>query len=91
MRSSYSVYPRYTAGSPAGVSEQLCLRVLKQEREAIEYVLLGYVGEDQKRIAETQGLAGIAIQRWESRGYVYSKDLATDTITKQKAQQPRYW
>lgn len=80
--SSYSIYPRYTAGSPAGVSEAVCRRVLAQEVEAIKFVLQGYQGEEKKALAISKGLEGIAIEQWEDHGIVYLRDLFTDKITK---------
>jgi hypothetical protein len=88
MKSHFSVYPRYTAGSPAGVSEELCRRVLREESAAMEYVLLGYVGAQMQRLAETKGLVGVAIERWESRNIVFSRDLSMGEITERN---PKQW
>lgn len=88
MKSHFSVYPRYTAGSPAEVSEELCRRVLREEATAMEYVLLGYVGPQLKRLAETKGLVGVAIERWEARNLLFSRDLSTGEVTERN---PKKW
>lgn len=84
-RSSYSIYPRYTAGSPAAVSEDVCRRVLAEEVDAIEFILQGYQGEEKKAEATSKGLEGIAIQQWEERGTIHFKDLFTNKVTTRKA------
>lgn len=76
----FSVYPRYTAGSPAGVNRELAERVLREEADAIKWCLIGYQGEAAKLEAETKGLAGIAIERWEVRNTLFERDLATREV-----------
>lgn len=60
MTITYSVRPRYTAGSPAGVDFRTAEHVAEQETEAIQHVLEGYVGEEKQAEAEKLGLQRIA-------------------------------
>lgn len=85
---SYSIYPRYTAGSPAGVSEETCRRVLAEEVDAIKFILMGYQGPEKKAEAEAKGLEGIAIEQWETHGTIYLKDLFSNKVTTRKTTQP---
>ena len=57
---SYSVYPRYTCGSPAMVSEKIAVMVAKQEKGHIDRDLSGIYGEDHKARAQRLGLRGIS-------------------------------
>lgn len=55
----YNVYPRYTSGSPAMVSESIALKVAAEEKHFIEHALDGAWGEVEKARAEKLGLRGI--------------------------------
>lgn len=63
----YYVAPRYTAGSPGFIGEQLALRVAHEEKTSYERTLTGIFGEDEKWRAEKLGLAGIVEQRIERK------------------------
>ena len=51
-RSHYSVYPRYSAGSPAAVPRATAERVVEQEKEGYEHALSGVYGLQHKEAAE---------------------------------------
>jgi len=78
----FNVRPRYSAGSPAQVSEDIALQVAKDERTDYERALEGVYGEEQKKRAETLGLSGIVYAMKEEgsgrkfRWHVW--DLITD-------------
>ena len=78
MRSVYwNVAPRYTAGSPAMVSETIARRVAKQEQDAIIAAREGAFGEKAQEMAERLGLAGIVWSSLETRKGVIITDLLT--------------
>lgn len=57
--SAYTVYPRYTPGSPAQVPEDIAKRVALQEAECFKRALEGVYGEAMQAQANAQGLVGI--------------------------------
>ena len=72
----YELIPRYSGGSPAMVHDgQLARRIAKQEREAYQWCLEGIRGEEWKKLAETQGLSGIILERLSESRY---RDMVTD-------------
>lgn len=91
-RSNFSIYPRYAAGSPAMVPEETCRRAFNDEQQAYERTLEGIYGPEEVSRARELGLAGIAIERWECRNKVFSRDLHTGDITSHRMrlqQRPR--
>ena len=73
----FNVAPRYTPGSPAQVNGDLARRVAWEEKQAIEYYLNGTLGEANRALAETAGLAGIAEMRYERADCWIVEDLCT--------------
>ena len=75
---SFSVHPKFSAGSGAGVSEEIALRVASQEKEEYERCLEGLYGEDKQLDAQQpNALRGIAEQLEEARGGWNVTDLIT--------------
>jgi hypothetical protein len=54
----------------------------------MEYALLGYCGPKVQRLAETKGLVGVAIERWEARGLLFTRDLSMGEVTERN---PKKW
>jgi hypothetical protein len=80
--SFYSVRPRYSAGSPASVSREICEHVAEQEKEGYEHALSGIYGERQKRRAMALGLRGICVyKRDRSSGPNRGKWEVADLVT----------
>lgn len=79
----YTVRPRYTAGSPAGVDRQTAELVARQEAEAIEFVLDGYLGEEAKAEAERLGLQRI-VYSLQERGNHFT--CLFDVCTEERVQ-----
>jgi hypothetical protein len=73
----FNVRPRYTPGSPAAVDEYTALRVVEQERRAYEHSLTGAYGEEDLKVANTQGLKGIVEACFERSNGWDVKDLLT--------------
>lgn len=69
-RPHWRVKPRYTPGSPATFydDEATALLVAKQERRCYPNALAGIYGEELRRVAERDGLAGIVEERFEVVG-----------------------
>lgn len=73
----FNVAPRYTAGSPALVRDQIAQMVIRDEKDAYAAVIAGLYGEEKKAQAMRLGLSGIVEERWEFRGVVMYRDLIT--------------
>lgn len=74
----YSVYPRYTAGSPAQVPAEIARQLVVEEKSSYERYLTGVYGEEDKAMAQREGLAGIAEEVWERYSKLYYHDMLTD-------------
>ena len=61
----FSVYPRYSGGSPAGVNMETAIRVALREQEEYESILYGEEGLEAQERAKRMGLAHIAEARRE--------------------------
>lgn len=81
----WNVAPRYTAGSPAMVSETIAQRVAKQEQDAIIAAKEGAFGEKAQEMAERLGLAGIVWSSLETR----NGTVITDLLTGETRNEPR--
>lgn len=75
MSAHFTVRPRYSAGSPAMVSEAIALRVACQEREGYEAALSGIYGVPARERARRDGLAGIVLELVERRNAWHVYDL----------------
>lgn len=74
---NFYVAPRYTAGSPALVSESIARKVAADERNAYETTLEGAYGERFAAEAKRDGLGGIVEEQVEfSKGW-HITDLIT--------------
>lgn len=73
----FSVRPRYTAGSPGQVGEELALTIASQEKEDYERCLEGIYGEKQLHRAKELGLRGIVEEMVEHKGGFKVTDLIT--------------
>ena len=78
MNEHYSVYPRYTPGSPAVVDRVIAEQVAKEEIEAYARTLTGVYGVAQRERAESLGCAGIVELVSERSGKLYFYDLITE-------------
>jgi hypothetical protein len=74
---SFHVRPRYSCGSPALVDRAIALRVVNDERRAIEADLKGYHGVPAQELAQRLGLANIVYHLREHRGGWTVTDLLT--------------
>lgn len=75
---SFSVHPKFSAGSGAGVSEEIALRVASQEKEEYERCLEGLYGEELKlKASAPNALKGIVEKLEEKRGGWNVTDLIT--------------
>jgi hypothetical protein len=74
---TFHVAPRYTAGSPAMVSEAVARHVAKQESENFRRCLGGMYGEEEKKKAHELGRSFIAYTMYEAYGKVYYEDIIT--------------
>lgn len=74
----YHVAPRYSAGSPALVSEFIANRVAEQEKRGHEQALSGAWGDREKLRAERLGLRGVAELREETKKGWLIFDLCTE-------------
>lgn len=77
MRITYSVYPRYTAGSPAMVPRETAEHVAQEELRCHRRALTGIYGDDKKRRAEKDGVSGIVEEVWEQNNKLHFRDLIT--------------
>jgi len=73
----FHVAPRYTAGSPAMVPEDIARRVAVEETRFMRYVLDGMYGDAAAEQAFRVGLSGIVEQRTERRNGWEVVDLCT--------------
>lgn len=80
----YNVRPRYTAGSPAMVREEIATQVAREERHGYAMTLEGWYGDDAKQEAEKTGLRRI------SESVIERADcwLVTDLITGERYVRP---
>lgn len=80
MSITYSVRPRYTAGSPAQVNEEQARAVARQEMEFYHNAKDGYWGREWKRKAEQSGIGGIVEVRTRVNEFTtIVEDLMTGT------------
>lgn len=77
MNIHFHVAPRYAAGSPAQVGEDIARRVADDELKFFEFIMEGMCGESGRQRAETLGLGGIVEQRREVSGAWLVEDLIT--------------
>lgn len=78
---TYSVYPRYTPGSPAQVDQATALRVARDEREAYAELLTPPILDPiATRRAKGLGLRGIVVATWEVGRKAYRRDILTGHI-----------
>lgn len=61
----FSVYPRYSGGSPAGVDMETAIRVALREQDEYESILYGEEGLEAQNRAKRLGLAHIVEVRRE--------------------------
>ncbi len=80
MRTSYHVAPRYTAGSPASVNQEIAEQVAEEEAAAYARALTGRYGEEDKEKAMRLGLNGIAEEVTHFANYNLSRDLLTGEV-----------
>lgn len=73
----YSVYPRYTRGSPAMVPKTMALRIAADEQDAYREVLSNSMDPDYDK-AKSLGLHGIVEISWEANGSVWFQDVITE-------------
>jgi hypothetical protein len=73
----WSVYPRYSCGSPAQVDEATARKVAVQERQGYEAAADGTYGEEQRAVALALGLRGIVLAWTERRGLFDYQDAMT--------------
>jgi hypothetical protein len=76
-KANFSVRPRYTAGSPAGVDMDTAIKFAVDEIRFHAMVLTGVWGEEKQRQAETDKLEHLAYARWEKGRKVFRLDLIT--------------
>jgi hypothetical protein len=77
----WSVAPRYTPGSPAGVDPDTAARVLVEEWRGFEHVIAGIYGPEQRRDALGDKLDGIVTAYEEPRsGTTLHYDLIRGTV-----------
>jgi hypothetical protein len=77
----FYVRPRYSAGSPAMVTERIAFQVAADERYCYEHTLSGAYGEEQKKRAEVLGLRGIAYAMAEHGSGRKFRWLVFDLVT----------
>lgn len=77
MHISYHVAPRYTAGSPASVSEEIALQVAGEEIGAYGRAISGRYGEEMQKQAQALGLRGIVEEVHVYANYNEYLDLLT--------------
>jgi hypothetical protein len=81
----WSVAPRYTPGSPAGVDIDTAARVLVQEWEGFEHAAAGIYGVEGARDAMGDKLDGIVTAYEEPRsGTTLHYDLIRGTVERRK-------
>lgn len=80
MRGYFDVAPRYSAGSPAAVREEIALQVMKDERAHIRYFLDGTFGEENQQLAQRLGLHGIVVLIRERGGKLVIEDLLDESV-----------
>jgi len=81
----WSVAPRYSSGSPAGVDIDTAARVLVQEWEGFEIAAEGCYGVEQARAALGDKLEGIVTAYEEPRtGTTLHYDLIRGTVERRK-------
>lgn len=80
----FSVYPRYTSGSPALVNETVAIHVAQQELSSYKFVLSGRYGEEKKSLAELYGLRGIVLSLTEKSSGKKSKWEVFDFLVERK-------
>lgn len=71
---TYSVYPRYSGGSPAMVDEPTAFRVQEQEREMAYAIREGAMGKEAKEKLRREGLRGIVIREHHKGGKLIKQD-----------------
>jgi hypothetical protein len=78
--SHFSVYPRYTPGSPAMVPRAMALRIASDEKSAYELALQNAYAHaiPDYIFAKDKGLGGIVEEVWESNGKLQFRDVLTD-------------
>jgi hypothetical protein len=73
----WSVYPRYSCGSPAQVDEATAMRVAHEERRGYETAADGTYGTERQQLALSMGLHGIVLCWTERRGLFDYRDALT--------------
>jgi len=63
----YNVAPRYTAGSPALVREEIALRVAQDEEGGHQHANVGRYGQEKQVTSKEIGLSGIVELRAETK------------------------
>jgi hypothetical protein len=86
--SSFDVSPRYSPGSPALVDRLTAEKVMRTEREFYAHALEGIYGEAAQQKAQSLGLEGIVVERWESHTHVHTLDLMTDARASRSLLEP---
>jgi len=95
----FSVYPRYTPGSPGLVDERTAAKVLIEEWEGYTWAAEGTYGEEKRATAFADNLDGIVVYRFERGRSVYTVDAITGSVLETKprrraeppVQQVRTW
>lgn len=76
----FDVQPRYSAGSPAAVSERIALAVAHDEKEGYEAALTGVYGVSEQTKAKEHGLAGIVQEMKETAKGWKVRDIITGEL-----------
>lgn len=91
--SFYSVYPRYSVGSPGMVNESTALDVAAHEKSGYEHALDGRSGPEQKARAQRLGLDGIVEELTEKvvrrRAVFQVRDVLTGEVYEKSSEERR--